>query len=156
MRVCLVTGAAIALVLVGCSGGESKVILEQVAVQWLQAKVAYDGGMEWDLEAFLYRAGRIRDEAVEEWAKERQVECPKFGDSGCLFFKGVEFEAIGQRPEGECRRVFVRTTEPSGKIFVGAVTVIQVDDQWLVRDWRALLSEDELEAGVARDCGVSG
>ncbi|MGH9021812.1 MAG: hypothetical protein ACRDV9_01710 [Acidimicrobiia bacterium] len=138
----------------GCSGGGSAATPEQVAVNWLGAKAAYDGGAEWDLEAPPYRAGRTREQAAQERQREQAQECPTSDASGCLFPSGIDFQATGQRPEGDCLRVFVRTREPDGRTSDGAVTVMRVDDNWRVRDWQAVLPEDELIGGAARDCGV--
>ncbi len=152
-RLALVAAAVLSTAC-GVGGGKSATP-EQVAVQWLQAKASYDGGKEWELESPAYRAGATKDQAVQEAKRTKAEDCPTPKASGCLFPKGVAFRPTGQRQEGRCRRVFVHERYPDGNTSEGAVIVLPVDDNWRVIDWSPGMPDAQLEAGAARDCGVS-
>jgi hypothetical protein len=154
MKAILATATA-AVIAAGCGGDGKPATPEKVAVEWLQAKAAYDGGKEWDLEAPGRRGGADRKEAVEKRKREKAQECPERDDPDCLFPSGVQFTAVRQQKDGRCIRVFVRAIEKGDKTHEEAVAVIRVDEEWRVRDWKALLPGDALSASAARDCGVS-
>jgi hypothetical protein len=151
----LAAATAAALLTTGCGARGQPTSPDQVAVRWLQAMAAYDGDQQWELETPAYRARRTKEQAIADRQRDKAQECPTPDASGCLFPKGVTFKATGHREEGRCRRVFVEDNEPGGTTRHGAVIVLRVGDDWRVRDWKAILPDDHLEAAAARDCGVS-
>jgi hypothetical protein len=151
----LAAAGAAAVLAAGCGGDSKPASPDKVAVEWLQAKAAYDGGKEWDLTAPGRRSTAVRGEAVEKRKRERAQECPESDSSGCLFPKGVEFRATGKRDEGRrCARVFVTTKRPSGATSEGAVVILRVEREWRVREWLPALPQNELSPGTAQDCGA--